>query len=224
MHTKDAYTPEFFLRVLISIILVLLLANIFGIILWLHLPDSLMTERIITIFDFNQIFNVHTIFTSSLFLMATILLFKIGRVEAEISTPWYGLAFFFLFLTGSKAFQIQEFFIWFLRNGNHDDMISKIVLAIISILVLILLLTTYIPFITKLHSPTLRLMAFSMAIFIIGGFGLDYLGGLYRELHGYDLTYKIYYTVEETLEMVGISLFIYSLKRYLHLWEGKGGK
>ena len=56
----------------------------------------------------------------------------------------------------------------------------------------------------------------SAAIFLTGAIGFEGIGGFYREKNAeFDVMYLFITTIEETLELTGTSLFIYSLLRYL---------
>ena len=53
-------------------------------------------------------------------------------------------------------------------------------------------------------------------IYITGLIGIEMLGGQYHELHGREnLTYSMISTLEESLEMLGLILFIRALLDYL---------
>jgi hypothetical protein len=56
----------------------------------------------------------------------------------------------------------------------------------------------------------------SGATFISGAIGFELFGGRHLELHGNNnATYALFQTCEETLEMLGIALFIYTLLTYI---------
>lgn len=60
------------------------------------------------------------------------------------------------------------------------------------------------------------LFCISGAVFVAGAIGLELFEGHHYERHGsIDLTFAIFYTVEEFLEMFGIVLFIYTLLAYI---------
>jgi hypothetical protein len=55
------------------------------------------------------------------------------------------------------------------------------------------------------------------ATLLIGGaIGIELVGGRYAELHGSEhLTYSMIVTLEESLEMAGVIVFIYALLKYI---------
>lgn len=61
-----------------------------------------------------------------------------------------------------------------------------------------------------------NLFAISGTTFVTGAIGFELLGGRQAFLYGRDnLTFAFLYTCEESLEMVGIGIFIYALLIYL---------
>lgn len=52
--------------------------------------------------------------------------------------------------------------------------------------------------------------------FISGAIGFEMLGGRQADLYGTNnVLYSFYYTCEESLEMIGIAIFIYTLLSYM---------
>jgi hypothetical protein len=59
-------------------------------------------------------------------------------------------------------------------------------------------------------------------VYITGALGVEALGGMYAEVHGRrNLAYGAITTVEETLEMVGMSIAILGLLEYLRDHVGR---
>jgi hypothetical protein len=79
----------------------------------------------------------------------------------------------------------------------------------------------YIPFFLKLDLRMFKLMMLSGAVFITGAIGLELIGGKWFVEGSPKLTLMILYTVEELLEMVGVSIFIYSLLWYISIRDRK---
>ena len=52
--------------------------------------------------------------------------------------------------------------------------------------------------------------------FVSGTLGFEMLGGRQAELYGRNnILYALFYTCEESLEMIGIAIFIYTLLTYI---------
>jgi len=83
-------------------------------------------------------------------------------------------------------------------------------------LALILFVAGYLKFLLQLPKKIMYLFCISGAVFVAGAIGLELFEGHHYERHGsIDLTFAVFYTVEEFLEMFGIVLFIYTLLAYI---------
>ncbi|HEY3327316.1 MAG TPA: hypothetical protein VGK14_09105 [Novimethylophilus sp.] len=62
-----------------------------------------------------------------------------------------------------------------------------------------------------------RLLIFSFIAYVTGALGFEMLGGWYFQLHGAqkDLLYGLMSTGEESLEMIGMTAFAYTLLIYI---------
>ena len=68
----------------------------------------------------------------------------------------------------------------------------------------------------KLPVEISRLFFISGVIFVAGAIGLEMIEGKIQFSDSrYNINYLILYSIEETLEMLGVSLFIYALLRYI---------
>ena len=74
----------------------------------------------------------------------------------------------------------------------------------------------YSKFLFELPKDTMVLFLVSGFTFIAGAIGFEMLGGRQDELYGNrNILYSFYYTCEESLEMIGIAIFIYTLLSYM---------
>ena len=81
---------------------------------------------------------------------------------------------------------------------------------------IIFLAVFYSRFLFKLPKATRISFIIAGLIYITGLLGIEMLGGYYYELHaGESLTYSLITTLEESLEMLGLILFIRALLDYL---------
>jgi hypothetical protein len=83
-------------------------------------------------------------------------------------------------------------------------------------LILFVFVVSYLKFLIQLPKKFMKLFIASGAIYVVGALGFELLGGWQADFFGGDtLMYAIYYTFEESLEMLGIALFIYTLLTYV---------
>jgi len=148
-------------------------------------------------------------------LLAVIFWYKKQSGSKE-SRYWLGLAFIFLFLGFDEATQIHEefsdifeeiidasgflYFAWVIPYGT--------VTVIIGLL--------YWSWLWKLPANTRNGFVIAGVTFLSGAIGFEMISAVYADEHSvYDWRYSIAYTIEETLEMSGIVLFIRALLFYI---------
>jgi len=86
---------------------------------------------------------------------------------------------------------------------------------------LIAILLVYSKFLLSLNRKILILFILSGAIFVSGAVFMELFEGNYVDSHGFsDIYYLVFVPIEETLEMIGLSLFIYTLLLYLEMQFG----
>lgn len=78
---------------------------------------------------------------------------------------------------------------------------------------LLILLFVFIPVWRQLNKNVKQWFALSASTFLIGAIGFDIIGDVYFKSIGWreDIIYGALYTIEESLEMAGLIMFIYSL-------------
>jgi hypothetical protein len=130
---------------------------------------------------------------------------------------WTVLGAGFLFMSFDEMTSIHELLIAPLQPltiGNSWLFYAWVVPALIALPVFLL---TYLPFLLTLPRHFTLLFLLSAVIFLGGSVGLEMIGGHIIALHGKinAAAYQTEVVVEEGMEMIGISLFIYTLVRYL---------
>ena len=164
--------------------------------------------------------NVPTFFSTVILLISTILLSIITTLKKKerdsYAFHWGMLAIIFLFLSMDEASSIHEL----LNNPMRKMVEAKGVFYyawIIPYIALVFLFTlSYFRFWLHMPKQTQFLFAIAGFAFLGGAIGMEIIGGLYVELHGYNnLTYNLISTVEEGLEITGIILFVYALLNYM---------
>lgn len=205
--------------VLASIVVGLTIINSVLLILYFS-GDRNDVSALVDVFDFDTEGNVPTLYSAAAMLLATALLALITRAnwrkpEAK-PLHWLGLTVLFLFLSIDEGTAIHEkvgsslesviapegvfYFLWILPYGLATAAIG----------------VAYLKFLSALPADTRRRFIQAGLMFLGGAVGLEMLGAREAEAHGYfSPTYSFLYTVEETLEMFGIVLFIYALIHHL---------
>ena len=152
-------------------------------------------------------------YSSLLLLLCAALLALVWRVRADRFHPhWAALAAIFLFLALDEAVAIHEQLIDPVRNalGTGGALLHAWVIPY-GIAGLVLLLV-YRPFLLALPRRTLHLMVASGALYVGGAVAMEMVGGYVWDrnpVRGIPIIAIM--ALEETLEMVGLALFAYTL-------------
>lgn len=217
---KLTLKPTRILKVLLLIILFLLVANIIGIYSYFRY-DSLYGD-IVQFFDFDTEFNIPTYFSSVILLFSSVLLFLISRYHKNHGLTrvlWLFLSIIFLGLSMDEFMVIHERTSQIMRdNFNLSGALFYAWVIPYGIVALAVGLLFYFYILRKLPKRIRNLLILSGIVFLSGAVGVEMVSSALRVSHDeFDLTTAILYTVEETMEMLGISLFIYGLLSYLEV-------
>jgi len=208
------------LVMLLCIVSFLTIANIMGIIYILNFsPDNIY--HLIRWFDFSLEVNIPTFFSTFIIMVSSILLFVIGMTHKRMGNRyalWILLSFIFLFLSFDETVQLHERQVHTIRNLLDTSGYLYFAWIIPYSIVLFILLLIYIRFLMRLPKTALILFLVSGGIYISGAIGMELISGNHAEQFGQNnITYYIYVTLEELIEMTGMSIFIYSLLSYISI-------
>ncbi len=210
-------SPRTALIALLSIIGFLVLANIAGIVAK-YAFDQNSLFGLIGLFDLHAERNIPTLFSSLQLTLAGLLLFLIGskhQSNGEKYIAWLVLAAIFFFLAVDETAVIHERLSDPLRTILNPGGLLYFPWVIPYGIAVLLIVAGFSRFLMQLPKPIGSWFIASGAIYISGALGSEMLGARHKELFGSDnVAYAMYYTVEETLEMLGIALFIHALLKY----------
>lgn len=170
-----------------------------------------------------------TYFSSFLLLVSASILGLIAVLKIKdkdaFANHWAILAIIFLALSVDESVSLHESLIDPLRNSFQLTGFLKFSWVIAGGLFVLIFCFSYLKFFLAL-SKNMRIWFFiSGAIYILGAIGFEMLGGnLFNnslEPHEQSLTYQIVMTIEETIEMSGILLFIFTLLLYIKSYAPK---
>lgn len=207
------------LALCISILLLLVCHVMFSYLAFITGNDNFF--GILPVFDLREETNIPTLFSSVTMLISSALLMVIAAMHHNREEPkaaWVWLALIFLFLAlddtamlherlGSKVHEVFQTtgylrYAWVIPYG-------------IGVLIFV---AAYARFLLRLPRNIMWLFILSGAVFVTGAIGMEMLSANINDYRDTRLmTFFLQETVEETLELMGVSMFIYSLLRYLQL-------
>lgn len=174
-------------------------------------------------FNLNEENNIPTYFSSLLLLTSSALLAIIARWKADIGDEfqrhWTALAIIFLYLSIDEMATLHERLGGLLTEFNLLDLggffyYAWVILGIIFVIIFVL---SYFRFFLHLQKPFQLFFLAAGLVFVAGALGVEMIGARIEGngIDASDATWVLLITAEETLEMLGITLFIYSLLRYM---------
>ncbi|HEU0080315.1 MAG TPA: hypothetical protein VFQ76_21890 [Longimicrobiaceae bacterium] len=169
--------------------------------------------------------NVPTWYSSATLLACAALLRVISSVERDggsrFALHWKILALLFLYLSLDEAAELHELLIEPVRGTLNAGGLFHFAWVVPAIVVLAALAVAYARFLVHLPAPTRRLFVAAAATFVGGAVGAEMVGGAWVESRGFHNPGSVLiWTVEESLEMVGVVVFVYALLRHLELRGG----
>jgi len=212
-----------FVTLLITILMLLLL-NIWS---YVNIHNSGMVEPDLFFkkSNFNTEKNIPSIFSGSLHFIASVLLSFIGLSALKLKNRkifWYCLSFLFLFVGLDEILRIHEKLNGYLSSLWDTSGVFHYAWVIPYGIAVTLIAIACIKPLFALPKKTLRSFILSAVIFLMGAVGMEMFTGWYigyQNLEGLDIDRMpaifVFYTIEELLEMLGVSYFIYSLLNFI---------
>lgn len=164
--------------------------------------------------------NIPTYFSALLLLSSSLLLGVIAHLVRHTRDTfyrhWIGLSLIFCYLSIDEISSLHERTIEPVRAVLGTGSVFYFAWVIPALALLAVFAVVYLRFFWHLPRHWKGLFAASGLVYVSGALGMELVGGWYREgLPDQNLTYAFITTIEEVLELVGVSLFIYTLLGYL---------
>ena len=177
---------------------------------------------LINLFHLNEEWNIPSLFSAMLLISAAMLLSFLAVREKQSAardwSKWTVLAVGFFYMAIDEFGYLHEQLIRPGRALLGDRSLGLLYYAwVVPASAIVLVLAVYfLGFLRRLPPWTSRAFILAGAIFVGGAVGIEMLEGRQHLLYGkQDLTYQMYVTVEEAMEMLGVVLFIGALLRYI---------
>jgi hypothetical protein len=210
--------PGRLLRALLGAALVMAVVNVT--LQGVHFLTPLHLPRLVRLFDLAREGNVPTWVQSYTLLacgaLAGLIAFAEWQHRSRFRIHWVLTALFCVYLSADEASSIHEMAVRPLRTAFHTSGIFYYPWIVVGAAAAIAIAIASHRFIRSLPPRTRRTVIAAAVIYIAGALGVEALGGMYAETHGQrNLIYGLITTVEETLEMVGMSIAAFALLEYL---------
>jgi MFS family permease len=192
-----------------------------------HFFKTNLVANIDFLFNLDEEHNVPALFSFLQLLFAGMLLWIISYMVAKAGQRdagyWKLMAFLFFYIAIDELESIHERFGAVLHSLLHTSGIFYFAWIIAAILILAVLGLVLLGFLQRLPADTRKRFLVAGIVYITGAVGGDLVGGAYISAHGNGLgwPYVLEYHVEETMEMLAIAYFIYSILRHIETHMSK---
>lgn len=167
--------------------------------------------------------NIPTFFNTIILFIPALLFGAIGVWKASIKDKfkiqWLILALIFVYLSMDEAAVLHEKLIPPMRdlfNYERFGGIFYFAWVIPGMAAVLLFCLAYLRFFLHLENKFKFLFFLSLAVYVAGVIGGEMLGGHFAGSIGFkNFTYASYTSLEESLEWIGCSLFIFTLLEYI---------
>lgn len=214
MHlTLNPRTP---IRVIAIAIAVLVAANLATLAARIAGHDYLL--GLLPLFDFNGEGNLPTLFSVLLLAGAATLLFVLGAVDAHVARRgWFWLGTVFVFLALDEGAGIHDGLALPLRTLLGTGGVLYFAWVIPYALLAGAVLVTSMPLLRRLPAATRNLFLLAGGLYVGGALGMELIEGYQVTLDGGHKRglFFVWVAIEESLEMVGLAVFIHALLRHL---------
>ena len=212
--------PAKILKALLLIIFVILALHLVSLVMKFGF-DAVTGYGFITLFDLNTEANIPTYLSSALMTFCAIFMVLIYVNHKELATPWYRywafLALIFAIMSVDEIAQLHERSIEPLKHlfGIISGDLLTNAWVILAFVFLPLMALVYLRFLMAMESRSALLFIASGIVFVSGVVGVEIISGVMKGLYSTaSLAFAISTTVEETLELLGLALFVYALTDY----------
>lgn len=175
---------------------------------------------LVNLFSLDREGNIPTWFSSLILLWSAILLAVItvdrraaGHADWKY---WGGLSVIFTLLSFDEAASIHEITIEPMQQVLGVGGVLHWAWVIPGMAFVILIAAVYFRFLFSQPAATRRLFIVAAVLYVGGALGMEMLGAGWFAEHGRrNMGYVLFWTVEETMEMFGVVVFIHALTAYL---------
>jgi len=177
-------------------------------------------SKVVSAFNFGSEHNFPAYYSAMGLLLCAVLLIVVAvafkKKRQKYAAHWFVLSVIFVYLSLDEMLEIHEQLVEPVRALLHTGGVLRFAWVIPYGILLIIFILTYVGFLMNLPKKIRVLFIVSGAIYVMGAMGIESLGAPWYTAHGWDnFGYAMFQTVEESLEMIGVILFAYSIATYI---------
>lgn len=201
-------------------VIALALSLIYLFLLFFNTDFNASTQSGVTaLFNLNAEVSIPTWYSQSNLLISAGALLVIGLASKSYRRYWFGLAGIFTYVSVDEGAAIHELTVSPIKRlFGIESGLFYFSWVILFGFIFILLCLVYLKYYLALPQRTKFLFFLAAAIFLAGAVGLEMIGGAIAAESGeFGTTYGIVVAGEEFMEMLGVTVFIYSLLDFMKI-------
>jgi len=212
---------QFLLRVVAGLVVLFVLTQMTV----YFLPDYPFKDFFVEKFHLNYEGNIPTFYSFLALVFSYVLLGAIAHVKNldndHYKNHWKILSFIFLYLSVDEICQVHEYFTHPMKKLLNATGFLSFTWVVPFIFLVAIFALYYSKFLFHLPISTKKMFVAAFALYIGGAIGMEMPGGYLAYTIGRQtLPYLIVMTIEESLEMLGIVVFIHALMSYIKIYLG----
>ena len=197
----------------------LLVANIFREV-YFQLSADPFAKVLIDKFNFNAELSVPAWYSSPLLLICALLAFAVAQTLRKNSHTdvwrWWVVALMFFAMSADETVAIHEMSGVVLHRFIAPEGVLRFIWVVLAAPFIIGLVVLTWPMMKRLPRPTAKRLVVAASIYFGGAVGVEMIGAKIFDTIGKQTPqYFFVMTVEETMEIAGLSLFVLALMHYL---------
>ena len=218
---RFAIVPSRVLRILLLVIAVLVALSTATHMTWLYVPDFPFQTSTLSLLSVDKEQSLPTLYSTVTMLVGALLCAAIAHGRSHQGTSdvrhWAAVSLIVGLLAIDEFASLHERLIdpfqRLLEIEGGPFLLAWVVPAIVAVIVFVVI---FLPFLGRLPRPTRRGLWTAGVLFVGGAIGMEMFATTYVPLNATDtLAYVLSATVEETLEMLGIAVFLSTLLAYI---------
>jgi hypothetical protein len=180
---------------------------------------EILVDFMISEFYMDDESNVPTYFNTALLIALPPLFFVIFAWKQALVDKfryhWFGLVAIFLFLSMDEAASLHERLIKIVGGAVSAKGIFHFPWLIPGLIAVAVFFVLYLVFFLHLDTKFKILFLLSFIVYLMGVIGGEMVSGYFLSIDKRGFPYAVATSVEETLEMTGVAMMIYSLLEYI---------
>ncbi|AFZ01875.1 hypothetical protein [Calothrix sp. PCC 6303] len=213
-------SAKYVFKVLLTTICFFLFANLLGQFSQYFVPDFFLRDSFTRAFNLDGELNIPAVYSALTLLLSSIILSFISYIKNSRHDPytnyWRGLSIIFAFLFFDELASLHETMVEPVRTALNTRGILYFAWVIPGSIGVLIFLLIFLKFIINLPPKTRKSFVIAGTTYIAGTIGCELIGGYISDVYTEQSIFYVFaFSLEEFLEMLGVTIFIYGLLSHI---------